>query len=101
VYQKSSVTCLVLHVNPDTSKGRKRALLASRGIAALPREEIIEKGPRACEGEECNTVRARHASSERRAKGRSSSTEAVALAHTWVSLDRQCRRNRCVNQTGR
>jgi len=58
-------------------KGREGALLPSRGIAALPREEVFGKGPGACEGEESNTRRARYASSERRAEGRSSCTEAV------------------------
>ena len=31
-------------------KGREGALLPSRGIAALPREEVFGKGPGACEG---------------------------------------------------
>jgi len=31
-------------------KGRKGALLPSRGMAALPREEVFGKGPGACEG---------------------------------------------------
>ena len=31
-------------------KGRKGALLPSRGIAALPREEVFGKGPGASEG---------------------------------------------------
>jgi hypothetical protein len=32
------------------AKGRKGALLPSRGIAALPREEVFGKGPGACKG---------------------------------------------------
>jgi hypothetical protein len=31
-------------------KGREGALLPSRGMAALPREEVFGKGPGACEG---------------------------------------------------
>jgi hypothetical protein len=31
-------------------KGRKGALLPSRGMATLPREEVFGKGPGACEG---------------------------------------------------
>jgi hypothetical protein len=31
-------------------KGRKGALLPSRGMAALPSEEVFGKGPGACEG---------------------------------------------------
>jgi hypothetical protein len=31
-------------------KGRKGALLPSRGMAALPRAEVFGKGPGACEG---------------------------------------------------
>jgi hypothetical protein len=58
-----------------TSQG---ALLPSRGIAALPREEVWEMDPEPARGEESNTRRARNASSERRAEGRSSCTEAVA-----------------------
>jgi len=32
--------------------GREGALLPSRGMAALPREEVSGKGPGACEGGE-------------------------------------------------
>src|ERR1035437_7592962 len=58
-------------------KGREGALLPSRGMAALPREEVLGRGSGACEGGGVQPRRARHASSERRADGRSSCTEAV------------------------
>ena len=59
-------------------KGREGALLPSRGMAALPREEVLERDPELARGEESETRRARYASSERRAEGRSFYTEAVA-----------------------
>jgi len=59
-------------------KGREGALLPSRGMAALPRAQVLERDPELARGEESNTRRARYASSERRAEGRSSCTEAVA-----------------------
>jgi len=60
-------------------EGRKGALLPSRGVAALPKgQKFLERDPELARGEESNTRRARYASSERRADGRSSCTGAVA-----------------------
>jgi hypothetical protein len=50
-------------------------------VAASPRcqeKKFLERDPEPARGEESNTRRARYASSERRAEGRSSCTEAVA-----------------------
>ena len=50
-------------------------------VAAWPRcqeKKFLERDPEPARGEESNTRRARYASSERRAEGRSSRTEAVA-----------------------
>jgi hypothetical protein len=48
-----------------------RAASKSRHSRAPPREEVLGEGPGACEKKESETPRARYASSERRADGRS------------------------------
>jgi hypothetical protein len=59
-------------------KGRK---VRCSQVAAQPRcqeKKFLERDPEPARGEESETRRARYASSERRAAGRSSSTGAVA-----------------------
>ena len=58
--------------------GREGALLPSRGTAGCQEKKFLERDPEPARGEESETRRARYASSERRAEGRSSCTEAVA-----------------------
>ena len=59
-------------------KGREGALLTSCGMPRCQEKKFLERDPEPATGEESNTRRARYASSERRAEGRSSCTEAVA-----------------------
>ena len=59
----------------------KGAAVRCSQVAAWPRcqeKKFLERDPEPARGEESETRRARYASSERRAEGRSSCTEAVA-----------------------
>jgi hypothetical protein len=59
----------------------KGAKVRCSQVAAWPRcqeKKFLERDPELARGEESETRRARNASSERRAEGRSSCTEAVA-----------------------
>ena len=44
-------------------KGKRKVRCSQIVVQPLPREEVFGKGPEACEGEESETRRARHASS--------------------------------------
>ena len=74
--------CMVLLLLPGQSGHiPKGAKVRCSQVAASPRcqeKKFLERDTEPARGEESNTRRARYASSERRAEGRSSCTEAVA-----------------------
>jgi hypothetical protein len=74
--------CMVFLLLPGQSGHiPKGAKVRCSQVAAWPRcqeQKFLERDPEPARGEESETRRARYASSERRAEGRSSCTEAVA-----------------------